>query len=105
SLFDSSSKNDSNNVPQPSSDAGKKDDEGVNKESGIDDQERLENSTQDVNTDGPSINTASINDDTGSLNINTVSPIVTTAPLEYTHVDFFGDKIEIDMSNITMTYL
>ncbi|GJS45767.1 putative ribonuclease H-like domain-containing protein [Tanacetum coccineum] len=43
SLFDSSSKNASNDDPQPSSDAGKKDDEGVNKESGIDDQERHEN--------------------------------------------------------------
>ncbi|GKF11562.1 putative ribonuclease H-like domain-containing protein, partial [Tanacetum coccineum] len=61
SLFDSSSKNASNDEPQPSSNAGKKDDEGVNKESGIDDQERLENSTQDVNTTGPSINIASTN--------------------------------------------
>ncbi|GKD76698.1 hypothetical protein Tco_1339319, partial [Tanacetum coccineum] len=33
SLFDSSSKNASNDEPQPSSDVGKKDDEGVNKES------------------------------------------------------------------------
>ncbi|GKE64615.1 putative ribonuclease H-like domain-containing protein [Tanacetum coccineum] len=43
SLFDSFSKNVSNDKPQPSSDAGKKDDEGVSKESGIADQERLEN--------------------------------------------------------------
>ncbi|GJR18181.1 putative ribonuclease H-like domain-containing protein [Tanacetum coccineum] len=57
SLFDSSSKNTSNDEPQPSSDAGKKDDE------------------------------------------------VTTAPLEATHADFFGDETEIDMSNITTTYL
>ncbi|GJT05647.1 putative ribonuclease H-like domain-containing protein [Tanacetum coccineum] len=105
SLFDSSLKNASNDEPQPSSDAGKKDDEGVNKESGIDDQERPENSTQDVNTAGPSINTASTNVNTGSLNINTVSPTVTTAPLEATHADFFGDETEIDMSNITTTYL
>ncbi|GKB16510.1 ribonuclease H-like domain-containing protein [Tanacetum coccineum] len=35
--------NASNDEPQPSSDAGKKDDEGVNKESGIDDRERPEN--------------------------------------------------------------
>ncbi|GKC40361.1 putative reverse transcriptase, RNA-dependent DNA polymerase, partial [Tanacetum coccineum] len=34
-----------NDEPQPSSDAGKKDDEGVNKESGIDDQEKPENIT------------------------------------------------------------
>ncbi|GKF91371.1 hypothetical protein Tco_0275072 [Tanacetum coccineum] len=39
SLFDSSSNNSSNDEPQPSSDVGKKDDEGVNKESRIDDQE------------------------------------------------------------------
>ncbi|GJS76552.1 putative ribonuclease H-like domain-containing protein [Tanacetum coccineum] len=70
-LFDSSLKNASNDEPQPSSEARKKDDEGVNKESGIDDQERPENSTQDVNTVGPSINTSSTNVNTGSLNINT----------------------------------
>ncbi|GKG19165.1 hypothetical protein Tco_0376264, partial [Tanacetum coccineum] len=52
SLFDSSSKNASNDEPQPSSDARKKDDEGV-----IGDQERPENSTQGVNTTGTSINT------------------------------------------------
>ncbi|GJY64082.1 putative ribonuclease H-like domain-containing protein [Tanacetum coccineum] len=65
SLFDSSSKNASNDEPQPSSDAGKKDDEGVNKESGIDDQEKPKNSTQDVNSAGPSINTASTDVNTG----------------------------------------
>ncbi|GJS94030.1 putative ribonuclease H-like domain-containing protein [Tanacetum coccineum] len=97
SLFDSSLKNASNDEPQPSSDAGKKDDEGVNKESRIDDQERPKNSTQDINTAGASINT-------GSLNINTVSLIVTTAPLETTHAYFFGDDTEVDMSNITTTY-
>ncbi|GJY98630.1 putative ribonuclease H-like domain-containing protein [Tanacetum coccineum] len=104
-LFDSSLKNASNDEPQPSSDAEKKDDEGVNKESGIDDQERPKNSTQDVNTAGPSINTSSTNVKTGSLNINNVSPTVTTAPLEATHADFFGDETKINMSNITTRYL
>ncbi|GJV21605.1 putative ribonuclease H-like domain-containing protein, partial [Tanacetum coccineum] len=75
-------------------DAGKKDDEGVSQESGIDDQERPENSTQDVNTTGPSINTASINVNTGSLNINTVSLTVTTASLEATHADFFDHSLD-----------
>ncbi|GJU61492.1 putative ribonuclease H-like domain-containing protein [Tanacetum coccineum] len=103
SLFDSSSKNDSNDESRPFSNAGKKDDEGIHKESGIDDQERPENSSQDVNTVGPSINTASTNVNTGSLNINIVSLIVTTALLEATHANFFGDEIEIDM--ITTTYL
>ncbi|GKD61694.1 hypothetical protein Tco_1299203, partial [Tanacetum coccineum] len=96
----------SNDEPQPSSDAGKKDDEGVSQESrGIDDQERPKNSTQDVNAAGPSINTASINVNTGSLNINIISSIVTTAPLEATHDDFFSDETKIDMSNITTIYL
>ncbi|GKE58321.1 putative reverse transcriptase, RNA-dependent DNA polymerase [Tanacetum coccineum] len=98
SLFDSSPKNTSNDEPQPSSDAGKKDDE-----SGINDQKKPEDSSPDVNTAGPNINTASIN--TGSLNINTASPPVTTTPLEATHADFFGDETKLDMSNITNTYL
>ncbi|GKC34935.1 putative ribonuclease H-like domain-containing protein, partial [Tanacetum coccineum] len=29
---------------------------------------------------------------------------VTTAPLEATHADFFGEETEVDMSNITTTY-
>ncbi|GKA32739.1 ribonuclease H-like domain-containing protein [Tanacetum coccineum] len=58
----------------------------------------------------------------GSLNINIVSPTVTTArsngsqtepdmfslgdnaTLEATHANFFGDETEVDMSNITTTY-
>ncbi|GJZ30193.1 putative ribonuclease H-like domain-containing protein [Tanacetum coccineum] len=92
SLFDSSSKDASNDEPQPSNDAEKKDDEG-----GIDDQERTKNSAQDVNTAGPSINTASIN-------INIVSLTVLTAPLESTYADFFGDESELDLSNIATTY-
>ncbi|GJX14874.1 putative ribonuclease H-like domain-containing protein [Tanacetum coccineum] len=104
SLFDSSLKNASNDELQSSSDARKKDDEGVNKESVFDDQERPKNSTQDVNTVGLSINTSSTNVNTGSLNINTISPTVTTALLEATHVDFFSDETKVDMSNITTTY-
>ncbi|GJS29742.1 ribonuclease H-like domain-containing protein [Tanacetum coccineum] len=45
SLFDSSLKNTSNDEPQPSSDAGKKDDEGVNKESGMMSQRHEKNNT------------------------------------------------------------
>ncbi|GJT99977.1 putative ribonuclease H-like domain-containing protein [Tanacetum coccineum] len=86
--------------PQPSNDAGKKDDEG-----GIDDQEKPEDYAQYVNTDRLSINTASTNFNTGSQNINTVSPTVTTVPLKATHDDFFSDETELDMSNITTTYL
>nr|GFA08290.1 ribonuclease H-like domain-containing protein [Tanacetum cinerariifolium] len=64
SIFDTSSKNASNDEQQPSSDAGHKDVEGVRKESGIGDQERPSLNTANliVNTAGPSINTASTND-------------------------------------------
>ncbi|GKA17747.1 putative ribonuclease H-like domain-containing protein [Tanacetum coccineum] len=92
-LFVSSSKNASNDEPQPSSDAGKKDDEGVCKESGIANQEKPENSTQGVNTARQSINTEP---DMFSLGDN--------ATLEATHADLFVDEIEVDMSNITTTY-
>ncbi|GJU63663.1 hypothetical protein Tco_1245498 [Tanacetum coccineum] len=33
-----------------------------------------------------------------------LGPAVTTAPLEATHADFFGEETEVDMSNITTTY-
>ncbi|GJR58137.1 hypothetical protein Tco_1500299, partial [Tanacetum coccineum] len=94
SLFDSSLKNASNDKPQPSSDAEKKEDEGVSKKSRNDDQERPKNSTQDVNTAGPSINTEP---DMFSFGDN--------ATLEATHTNFFGDETEVNMSNITTTYL
>ncbi|GJZ57770.1 ribonuclease H-like domain-containing protein [Tanacetum coccineum] len=66
------------NESQPSSDARKKDVEGVSKESGIDDHERPKNSAQDVNTVGPSINTASS------------TAYTDHAILKSTHANFFG---------------
>ncbi|GKF04803.1 hypothetical protein Tco_0035471 [Tanacetum coccineum] len=92
SLFDYSLKNANNDEPQPSSDAEKKDNKGVCKESGIADQEKPENSTQGVNTAGSSINTEP---DMFSLEDNATT----------THANFFGDETELDMSNITITYL
>ncbi|GJT80047.1 putative ribonuclease H-like domain-containing protein, partial [Tanacetum coccineum] len=121
-MFDSPSKNFSDDEPQPSSNAKNKDDEGVSKPSGFSDQEQLESSTPNINTDGPSINTSSVNFKTGSLNINIVSPTVITtrsncsqnvsdifslgrsATLEATHADLFGDETEMDMSNLTTSY-
>nr|GFA04561.1 retrovirus-related Pol polyprotein from transposon TNT 1-94 [Tanacetum cinerariifolium] len=99
-LFDSSSKNTTNDEPQSSCNTGNKDDNGVNKDGGIDAHEKLANSVNDVNTVRPSNNTTSTDFDTGSLNINTVSLIVFIASPEATHADFFGDKPEADMSNI-----
>nr|GEY47019.1 hypothetical protein [Tanacetum cinerariifolium] len=100
SLFDSSSKNATNDEPQSSCD---KDGKGVNKDSGIDTHDKSANSIN-INTVGPSINTASTNFDTGSLHINTDSLTVSTASPEATPADFLGDIPEGDMSNINTTY-
>ncbi|GJS26895.1 putative ribonuclease H-like domain-containing protein [Tanacetum coccineum] len=103
-LFDSSLKNASDAEPQPFSDIEKKDDEGVSKDSGLDDQERPANNTQDDNDSAPSINTASTNVNTGSSNINTVNLKVATAPIEATYDDLSGYETEVDVRNITTTY-
>ncbi|GJS93105.1 putative ribonuclease H-like domain-containing protein [Tanacetum coccineum] len=121
-MFDSSSKNSSDDKPQPSSNAEKKDDDGVSKASGFSDQEQPKSSTLNINTVGPSINTASTNFKTGSLNINTVSPtIITTrsnrsqnisdmfslgrsATLEATLADLFGDETKMDTRHLTTSY-
>ncbi|GJX72066.1 putative ribonuclease H-like domain-containing protein [Tanacetum coccineum] len=86
-----------------------KGDEGVNKVSGSDDQERTDNSTQDINTARPSINTASININTSSLNINTVSPNNPSMPsLEETGIfnGAYDDEdvgAEADLNNLETT--
>ncbi|GJV43468.1 putative ribonuclease H-like domain-containing protein [Tanacetum coccineum] len=97
SLFDSSSKNASNDEPQPPSDAGKKDDEGVCKESGIDDQERPKNSTQDVNTAGPSDET-----EVDMSNITTTYPVPST-PNTRIHKDHSLDHVIGDVQSGVQT--
>nr|GFA32195.1 hypothetical protein [Tanacetum cinerariifolium]GFB56940.1 hypothetical protein [Tanacetum cinerariifolium] len=75
SLFDFSSKNASNDEPQPSSDAGNKDDEGGSQESRIGDQERpnINTVSVNVNIDMTSINTANLNVNIDGPSINTAS--------------------------------
>ncbi|GJX20812.1 ribonuclease H-like domain-containing protein [Tanacetum coccineum] len=77
-----------------------------------DDQERIDSSTQDVNTAGPSINTASENINTGSSNINTASPIpndLSMQSLEATGIfdDAYDDREEVgakaDLNNLETT--
>ncbi|GJX66480.1 hypothetical protein Tco_0300823 [Tanacetum coccineum] len=77
-----------------------------------DDQERIDSSTQDVNTTGPSINTASENINIGSSNINTASPIPndpSMKSLEATGIfdDAYDDREEVgaeaDHNNLVIT--
>ncbi|GJW03083.1 putative ribonuclease H-like domain-containing protein [Tanacetum coccineum] len=122
SLIDSPSMNVSHDEPELSYDAEKKDDEGVSKESGVDDQEKLKSSTPNYNTAGPSINTASANLKTSSLHINNVSPTIITTrsnctqivsdifslrdnvTSKATHADLIGDETEMDMRNLNASY-
>nr|GEX55588.1 hypothetical protein [Tanacetum cinerariifolium] len=86
------SKNASNDELKPSSDARKKDDNGVSKENRTGDQEKpsINTVSLNVNTDRASINTASPNVNTDGLSINTAST---------------NDNVEVDLSNISTTYL
>ncbi|GJX20914.1 putative ribonuclease H-like domain-containing protein, partial [Tanacetum coccineum] len=77
-----------------------------------DDQERIDSSTQDVNTVGPSINTASENINTGRSKINTASPIPndpSMQSLEATGIfdDAYDDREEVgaeaDLKNLVTT--
>ncbi|GJS69208.1 putative ribonuclease H-like domain-containing protein [Tanacetum coccineum] len=78
----------------------------------VDDQERIDSSTQDVNTAGPSIITASENINTGSSNVNTASPIpndLSMQSLEATSIfdDAYDDREEVgaeaDLNNLETT--
>ncbi|GJZ67167.1 putative ribonuclease H-like domain-containing protein [Tanacetum coccineum] len=102
SLFYSSSKNASNDEPQPCSDDGKKDDKGVSKASGIDDQERPKNSTQDVNNAGSSINTASTNVNIDMSNITTTY-LVPSIPNTRIHKDHSLDHVIGDIQSGVLT--
>ncbi|GJY98120.1 retrovirus-related pol polyprotein from transposon TNT 1-94, partial [Tanacetum coccineum] len=65
-----------------------------------DDLERIDSSTQDVNTARPSINTTRENINTGSSNINTASPIPNDPSMQYLEAtsifdDAYDDKEEV----------
>nr|GEU68441.1 putative ribonuclease H-like domain-containing protein [Tanacetum cinerariifolium] len=86
-----------------------KQDEGVSKGSGIDNQERFDCSTQDVNTAEPSINTANIYLNTGSLNINIVGSNDLSMPyLKETGIfdDVYNDRevgAEANINNLELS--
>ncbi|GKF28405.1 hypothetical protein Tco_0094747 [Tanacetum coccineum] len=84
SMFDSSSKNSSDDESQPSSNVEKKDDKGVSKASGFSDQEQPESST-------PIITTRS----NRSQNVSDMFSLGRSATLEATHAN---------MSNLTTSY-
>nr|GEU41206.1 putative ribonuclease H-like domain-containing protein [Tanacetum cinerariifolium] len=114
-LFDIDSLTKSMNYDIQSSDdkdvdeAPGKRDEGVSKGSGIDNQERFNSSTQDVNIAKPSINTANTNINIGSLNNNIVGSNDPRMPnLEETSIfdDVYDDRevgVEADINNLELS--
>ncbi|GJU24773.1 putative ribonuclease H-like domain-containing protein [Tanacetum coccineum] len=85
-----------------------KGDEGVSKGSGIDDQERTDSSTQDVNTAGPSINSANtnINIEVGAeaeRNNLELSIVVSPIPTTRVHKDHPKEQIIRDLNLATQT--
>nr|GEV99214.1 copia protein [Tanacetum cinerariifolium] len=86
-----------------------KGDKGVSKGSRINDQERTDSSTQDVNTVRPSINTANTNINTSSLNINILGSNEPSMPsLEETVIfdDVYDDRevgAEVDTNNLELS--
>nr|GEY01563.1 ribonuclease H-like domain-containing protein [Tanacetum cinerariifolium] len=86
-----------------------KEDEGVSKESGIDNHEMFNSSTQDVNTAEQSNNTSNTNINTGSLNINIVGSNDPSMPsLEESDIfdDVYDDRevgADADTNNLELS--
>nr|GEV19547.1 retrovirus-related Pol polyprotein from transposon TNT 1-94 [Tanacetum cinerariifolium] len=100
------SKNARNDEPQPSSDGGNKDDEGVSKESRISNQERssINIVSPNVNTHRPSINTDSTNDNAKEdlSNISTTY-LVPSIPNTRYHRDHSLDHVIGDVQSSVQT--
>nr|GEV64662.1 putative ribonuclease H-like domain-containing protein [Tanacetum cinerariifolium] len=86
-----------------------KGDKGVGKGSGVDNQEKFDSGTQDVNTAKPSINTANTNINAGSLNINTIGSNDLSIPsLQKTSIfdDVYDDRevgAKADTNNLELS--
>ncbi|GJV01827.1 putative ribonuclease H-like domain-containing protein [Tanacetum coccineum] len=124
SYFDSPTKDVENGKPKTANDALKKVEDSSNNENAKQDKFEDDSSTKDVNAAGQHVNTASLDVNTGSLKLNVVGPSVNTASsneqdspkdmftmgashtLEATHIEFFSDEDEpeIDLGNITNSY-
>nr|GEY78120.1 hypothetical protein [Tanacetum cinerariifolium] len=104
SLFDSSLNNATNDEPQSSYDVRNKDDKGVNKDNGIDDQKMSVNNINDVNTVGLSINTASTNFNTerDMSNINNTYQVPST-PNTRIYKDHLLDLVISDVQSGVLT--
>ncbi|GKE55206.1 putative ribonuclease H-like domain-containing protein [Tanacetum coccineum] len=103
SYFDSPTKDVENGEPKTTDDAQKQVEDGPNNENV--EQERFtdDSSTKNVNVARQHINTASLDVNTGSLKLNVVGPSVNTASSN--EQDGTKDEPEVDLGNITNSYI
>ncbi|GKD48423.1 putative ribonuclease H-like domain-containing protein, partial [Tanacetum coccineum] len=121
SYFDSPTKDVDNGEPKSTGDDKKQDGNGLDNENDKQDKFEDDSSTKEVNTAGQHINTASPEVNTGHFKLNTIGPSVNTASLndqdspkdmfkigashtlEATLVEFYSDEdeLEVDLGNIT----
>ncbi|GJS81590.1 putative ribonuclease H-like domain-containing protein [Tanacetum coccineum] len=124
SYFDSPTKDVDNGEPKSTGDDKKQDGNGLDNENDKQDKFEDDSSTKEVNTAGQHINTASPEVNTGHFKLNTIGPSVNTASLndqdspkdmfkigashtlEATLVEFYSDEdeLEVDLGNITNSY-
>ncbi|GJZ25056.1 putative ribonuclease H-like domain-containing protein [Tanacetum coccineum] len=124
SYFDSPTKDVENGEPKTADDAQKQVKDSLNNENAEQDKFEDDSSTKDVNAAGQHVNTVSLDVNTGSLKLNVVGPSVNTASsneqdspkdmftigashtLKATHIEFFSDEDEpeVDLGNITNSY-
>ncbi|GJS17971.1 putative ribonuclease H-like domain-containing protein [Tanacetum coccineum] len=124
SYFDLPTKDVDNDEPKSAINDQKQDEDSLDNENDEQDKFKDDNSTKEVNTARQHVNTASPEVNTGHFKLNNVGPSVNTASsndqdsskdmfkmrpshtLEATHVEFFSDKDEpeVDLGNITNSY-
>ncbi|GKC02312.1 putative ribonuclease H-like domain-containing protein, partial [Tanacetum coccineum] len=103
SYFDSPIENVENGKPNTTDDTQKQDEDGLNNENAEQERFSVDSSSKDVNDVGQQVNTASLDLNTGSLELNDVGPSVSTAsPNEEDNTE---EKPKVDLGNITNFYI
>ncbi|GJZ76650.1 putative ribonuclease H-like domain-containing protein [Tanacetum coccineum] len=103
SYFDSPTENVENGEPKTADDTQKQDEDGLNNENAEQERFSVDSSSKDVNVVGQQVNTASLDLNTGSLELNVVGPSVSTAsPNEEDNTE---EEPEVDLGNITNSYI
>ncbi|GJQ96931.1 retrovirus-related pol polyprotein from transposon TNT 1-94 [Tanacetum coccineum] len=103
SYFDSPINDVENDEPKTADDAQKQVKDGPNNENAEQEWFTDDSSTKDVNAVGQHVNTVSLNVNTGSLKLNVVGPSVNTASSN--EQESTEDELEVDLGNITNSYI